>query len=64
MVDIAALMADGFSSPASCQSLIVVSPAEERLSILLVIAIMMTSEDRELYLSELIITAGRFLVVD
>ncbi len=60
MVDIAALIADGFSSPASFQSLRRVSPMRDRLSILLVIAMIMTSEEIELNLSELITTAGRF----
>jgi len=63
IVDMADFMADGFNSPASFQSSIRHSPTPETLLVWLVTAIMTQSADRLLYASELMITAGRFLIV-
>jgi hypothetical protein len=63
IVDTADLSNDGFKRPVFSQSSITYSVGPLTLCVLLVIAMMIISDESLLYLSELIITAGRFFDV-
>jgi len=60
IVDTAGLINDGFERPVFSQSSISYSTGPSALCVLLVIAMITTSDESLLYLSELMITAGRF----
>ena len=63
IVDTAGFINDGRTRPAFFQSSITCSPGSSALRVLLVIAMMITSDDISLCLVELMTTAGRFFDV-